>query len=39
VPPAVTTYVPSPSPDLWRRYLGIILDGLRPQGARPLHAG
>jgi hypothetical protein len=38
-PHYVTTYVPSPSPDLWRRYLGIILDGLRPQGARPLHAG
>jgi AcrR family transcriptional regulator len=35
-PHYVTTYVPSPSPDLWRRYLGIILDGLRPQGARPL---
>jgi AcrR family transcriptional regulator len=34
----VTTYVPSPSPDLWRRYLGIILDGLRPQGAHPLPA-
>lgn len=24
------------SPDLWRRYLGIVLDGLRPQGATPL---
>jgi AcrR family transcriptional regulator len=35
-PHHVTTYVPSPAPDLWRRYLGIILDGLRPQGARPL---
>lgn len=26
------------SPDLWRRYLGIVLDGLRPQGATPLAA-
>ncbi|WP_354702155.1 HTH-type transcriptional regulator BetI [Paraconexibacter sp. AEG42_29] len=24
------------SPDLWRRYLGIVLDGLRPAGASPL---
>jgi hypothetical protein len=24
------------SPDLWRRYLAIIFDGLRPQGAHPL---
>lgn len=23
-------------PDLWRRYLGIVLDGLRPEGATPL---
>lgn len=23
-------------PDLWRRYLGIVLDGLRPSGATPL---
>jgi AcrR family transcriptional regulator len=23
-------------PDLWRRYLGVILDGMRPQGASPL---
>lgn len=23
-------------PDLWRRYLGIVLDGLRPEGASPL---
>jgi AcrR family transcriptional regulator len=37
-PHYVTTLVPSPSPDLWRRYLGIIIDGLRPQGARPLPA-
>ncbi len=25
-----------PPPDLWRRYLAIIFDGLRPQGAHPL---
>ncbi len=25
-----------PGPDLWQRYLGIIFDGLRPQGATPL---
>lgn len=24
------------SPDLWRRYLAIVLDGLRPEGATPL---
>jgi AcrR family transcriptional regulator len=24
------------APDLWRRYLGIVLDGLRPVGASPL---
>jgi AcrR family transcriptional regulator len=24
-------------PDLWRRYLGVVLDGLRPHGATPLH--
>jgi AcrR family transcriptional regulator len=24
------------SPELWRRYLGIVLDGLRPAGASPL---
>jgi AcrR family transcriptional regulator len=24
------------APDLWRRYLGIVLDGLRPDGASPL---
>jgi AcrR family transcriptional regulator len=25
-----------PAPDLWRRYLAIIFDGLRPDGANPL---
>jgi hypothetical protein len=24
------------SPDLWRRYLGLVLDGMRPAGASPL---
>ena len=24
------------APDLWRRYLGIVLDGMRPEGATPL---
>jgi AcrR family transcriptional regulator len=23
-------------PDVWRRYLGVVLDGLRPEGATPL---
>jgi AcrR family transcriptional regulator len=35
-PNYVTSYVPDASPDLWRRYLAIIFDGLRPQGAHPL---
>jgi AcrR family transcriptional regulator len=25
-----------PEPELWRRYLGILFDGLRPEGAHPL---
>ncbi|MFC9224038.1 TetR/AcrR family transcriptional regulator [Streptomyces hygroscopicus] len=25
-----------PTPDLWRRYLTIVIDGLRPEGASPL---
>lgn len=29
-------YVSNPSPHLWRRYLAIIFDGLRPEGANPL---
>lgn len=28
--------LPDPPPDLWRRYLGLIFDGLRPDGANPL---
>ncbi|MBU2670171.1 TetR/AcrR family transcriptional regulator; helix-turn-helix transcriptional regulator [Actinoplanes bogorensis] len=35
-PNHVVSFVPDPSPELWRRYLGIIFDGLRPEGARPL---
>ena len=35
-PNYVTTYVPDAPPDLWRRYLAIIFDGLRPQGAHAL---
>ena len=27
------------SPDLWRRYLGLLLDGLRAEGATPLPRG
>jgi AcrR family transcriptional regulator len=29
-------FLPQPAPDMWRRYLGIIFDGLRPEGAAPL---
>ncbi|HZE38910.1 MAG TPA: helix-turn-helix domain-containing protein [Stackebrandtia sp.] len=35
-PNYVAANVPDASPDLWRRYLSIILDGLRPEGASPL---
>jgi AcrR family transcriptional regulator len=35
-PNYVAGYVPDASPDLWRRYLAIIFDGLRPEGAHPL---
>ena len=27
------------APDLWRRYLGLLLDGLRAEGATPLQRG
>ena len=27
------------APDLWRRYLGLLLDGLRAEGATPLPRG
>jgi len=29
-------YLASPRSDLWRRYLSLIFDGLRPEGAHPL---
>ncbi|MCW6007870.1 TetR/AcrR family transcriptional regulator [Micromonospora sp. CPCC 205371] len=35
-PNYVASYAPDGTPDLWRRYLAIIVDGLRPQGANPL---
>ncbi|NUR57469.1 MAG: TetR/AcrR family transcriptional regulator [Catenulispora sp.] len=35
-PNYVTSYVPGASPDLWQRYLAIIFDGLRPEGAHTL---
>ena len=35
-PNYVTSYVPDASPDLWQRYLAIIFDRLRPEGAHPL---
>ena len=35
-PNYVAGYAPGASPDLWRRYLAIIFDGLRPEAAHPL---
>jgi AcrR family transcriptional regulator len=35
-PNYVISYVPDAPPDLWRRYLAIIFDGLRPEGAHAL---
>lgn len=35
-PNYVAGYAQDAPPDLWRRYLAIIFDGLRPQGAHPL---
>ncbi|PZG19133.1 TetR family transcriptional regulator [Micromonospora craterilacus] len=35
-PSHVVSFVPDAPPQLWRRYLGIIFDGLRPYGASPL---
>ncbi|BCJ33826.1 TetR family transcriptional regulator [Actinocatenispora thailandica] len=37
-PNYVAGYVPDAAPDLWRRYLAVIFDGLRPEGAHPLPA-
>jgi AcrR family transcriptional regulator len=38
-PNYVVGFVPDASPELWRRYLGIIFDGLRPEGAHSLPRG
>jgi AcrR family transcriptional regulator len=35
-PGYVTSYVRDAPPGLWRRYLALIFDGLRPEGASPL---
>lgn len=35
-PVHVAENLANPSPGLWRRYLAIIFDGLRPEGASPL---
>jgi AcrR family transcriptional regulator len=35
-PVHVVENLTNPAPDLWRRYLAIIFDGLRPEGAHPL---
>jgi AcrR family transcriptional regulator len=35
-PVHVMEYLSDPPSDLWRRYLAIIFDGLRPEGATPL---
>ena len=35
-PVHVVQYLSDPAPGLWRRYLAIIFDGLRPEGAQQL---
>jgi AcrR family transcriptional regulator len=35
-PNDIIRYLPDAPPDLWQRYLAIIFDGLRPEGAHPL---
>ncbi|MFD5747994.1 TetR/AcrR family transcriptional regulator [Streptomyces sp. NPDC127033] len=35
-PVHVVANLPNPAPELWKRYLAIIFDGLRPEGASPL---
>ncbi|KRC48895.1 MULTISPECIES: TetR/AcrR family transcriptional regulator [unclassified Nocardioides] len=35
-PGHVVDYLSDPMPHLWERYLGIVFDGLRPEGAHPL---
>ena len=39
VPNDVVKHVPDAPPRLWERYLGILFDGLRPEGAHPLPVG
>ncbi|MFD5826003.1 TetR/AcrR family transcriptional regulator [Lentzea sp. NPDC060358] len=36
VPNDVVKNLPGAPPDLWERYLAILFDGLRPEGAHPL---
>ena len=36
VPSHVVSFVPGAGPELWRRYLALVIDGLRPEGAHPL---
>jgi AcrR family transcriptional regulator len=38
-PNHVVEHVSDAAPDLWRRYVAIIFDGLRPEGAHPLPLG
>lgn len=35
-PVHVAGNLPNPDPELWKRYLAIIFDGLRPEGSSPL---
>jgi AcrR family transcriptional regulator len=35
-PAATVLYLEQVHPEIWRRYLDILLDGMRPEGARPL---
>ena len=35
-PVHVVENLADPAPELWKRYLAIIFDGLRPEGASPL---
>jgi AcrR family transcriptional regulator len=36
---AATVPLPGLRPDLWKRYLGLIIDGMRPEGASRLRPG
>jgi AcrR family transcriptional regulator len=36
VPGDIVKHLPGAPPDLWERYLAILFDGLRPEGAHPL---